>query len=140
MSKKKSKRVLTWIDTGIFPATVLFTCGYKYDEIVKTLKKEDAQDWVEGISGCKELIDDGHWFGLKRTFTNIETKEVQYFFYIILINKFDFSDDHYCKLAHECLHICQFLLPEILDRDREIEAEAYLHTHLMRQCLEAIRA
>jgi len=60
-------------------------------------------------------------------------------FYIILTEEFDFSDYAYCKLAHEVLHICQFILPDILNRDREYECEAYLHTHIMMQCLNQIR-
>jgi hypothetical protein len=31
------------------------------------------------------------------------------------------------------------MLPDILERDREIEAEAYLHTHLMRNILNTLR-
>lgn len=60
-------------------------------------------------------------------------------FYIYIGEEFKFTDYEYCKLAHEVLHICQFLLPDFLDRNREFESEAYLHTHLMEQCLKAIR-
>ena len=36
-------------------------------------------------------------------------------------------------LAHECLHVCQNLLPKHFVRDEEHEAEAYFHSHLMTQ-------
>lgn len=126
-------KVIEWFDTGIFPATVLFSCGFSYDELIKELNKNKATDWAYGISQDKELIDGGCWFGLKRTFKN------KSHFYIIITEKFKFEDEHYCKLAHEILHICQFFLPDVLDRDREIEAEAYLHTYLMRKCLKSLR-
>ena len=58
---------------------------------------------------------------------------------IIFIKIFDFSDWSMCTLAHECLHITQFMLPEILDRNREYECEAYLHTHIMEQALNKLR-
>jgi len=41
-------------------------------------------------------------------------------------------------LAHECLHLCQRILPIYLDRDQEHEAEAYFHGYLMRECLKII--
>ena len=61
------------------------------------------------------------------------------FYFIIFMEVFDFSDWHYIKLAHECLHICQFFLPTVSQREQEHECEAYLHTHLMQQALNALR-
>jgi hypothetical protein len=34
-------------------------------------------------------------------------------------------------LAHEVLHLCQEFLPNFLNRDEEMEAEAYFHSHVM---------
>jgi hypothetical protein len=136
--KNKRVKVLSYLDTGIFPATIMFASGMTYAEIAQHLKKSKAKDWLDCFmfSDVKETMES--WCALRRDMENIKTGEKKVFFYII-IGEFDFSDMAYCKLAHECLHICQFFLPDALDRTKEFEAEAYLHTHLMKQCLTALR-
>lgn len=131
-------KTLQYLDTGIFPATVLFSCGFTYEEIIKLLKKSEAKDWLDGFQGgeTKQIME--CWCAMRRDIENTKTGEKKTMFYII-IDGFDFSDMDYCKLAHEVLHICQFFLPDALDRNKEYEAEAYLHTHLMKQCLNHIR-
>jgi hypothetical protein len=37
-------------------------------------------------------------------------------------------------LAHEMLHVCQEFLPDFLNRNDEMEAEAYFHSYLMESC------
>lgn len=141
MQKKKTQlKVLHWLNTGIFPATILFSQGFSYDEINKMLTQKKAFDWKMGISNDKALIDGGKNFALHRTIyrKSNNTDEVE-LFYIIFRDCMTFTDYEYCKLAHEILHICQFLLPAILNRDREYECEAYLHTHIMQQCLKSLR-
>lgn len=128
---------LDYLNTGIFPATVLFSHGFSYKEIMKTLKKTKAKVWYNGIYEDRVLLEGGTWFALGREV--VEDGINKKLFYIILTEEFDFSDYSYCKLAHEVLHICQFVLPDILNRDREFECEAYLHTHIMMQCLKQIR-
>lgn len=133
MGKKVKNQSLGYLNTGIFPAIVMFSVGFSHKEIVKVLKDTDAKDWRKGIRGDLDLIEEAEWLAMKRLWKG------KRLFYIILKDCFNFKDISYCKLAHEVLHICQFVLPEMLERDREIEAEAYLHTHLMAQCLEQIR-
>ena len=49
---------------------------------------------------------------------------------------FDFSNtEDMITLAHECLHLCQRLLPIYLNRDEEMEGEAYFHSYLMREAV-----
>jgi hypothetical protein len=117
----------------------MFSCGFTYDEIMKLLKQKKAVEWEEGLRWDKGLIDKGTWFGLARTVENEKKDGYRHLYYVIIKPSFDYSDYEYCKLAHEVLHICQFLLPDILNRDREYECEAYLHTHLMQQCLSVLR-
>ncbi len=128
---------LRYLNTGIFSATILFSHGFSYKEIMKALKKTKAKEWYDGIYEDKVLLESGKSFALGREVT--ENGVSKKLFYIILTEEFDFSDYAYCKLAHEVLHICQFILPDILNRDREYECEAYLHTHIMMQCLNQIR-
>jgi len=133
-------KICEWLNTGIFEANVMFTVGMNHADIMMHLKnKKIARDWSLGISEDEKLIDNNNaWgFGLRRIIFNKANEKTLFY---IIIKRFDFkNDDHYCRLAHEILHICQFLLPDILNRDREFECEAYLHTHLMRQCLKAMR-
>lgn len=141
MASNKYK-VLHWLDTGIFPATIMFSCGFTYDEIMGLLKKKKADGWIKGIESeedIKLLNNDGSWgTAIKRTIENKKKKQSTTLYYII-VKDFDFSDGDYCKLAHEVLHICQFFLPDVLNRDDEHEAEAYLHTYIMQNCLKILR-
>jgi hypothetical protein len=143
MKQKLSPKLIQWIPMGMFPAYVMLSVGFTYDEIMKELGKlnsKDAECWKLGLSEDATLINDGNWFALRRTVTNRKNpKKTKTMHYVIFKERFDFSDLSMCKLAHEVLHICQFFLRDVLDRDREIEAEAYLHTYLMEQCLGELR-
>jgi hypothetical protein len=131
-------KIIRYLNTGIFPATVLFSMGFDYDGLMKHLKK--AGDWAAGIQDNKHVKEGKSWLGIRADVVNNKTGEARTYFYIILPRAFDLTDDEdYIKLSHEVLHICQFALPDWLDRDREFECEAYLHSHLMRQCLKEIR-
>lgn len=45
----------------------------------------------------------------------------------------------YVELAHEMVHVCQFVSKIYFDRSVELEAEAYLHTHLMSQAINFLK-
>jgi hypothetical protein len=135
----KSGKVIRWLDAGIWPATVLFSCGFGYDELIKRLKKVKANQWALGISEDRKLIESGNYFALKRTLSNSKEKREVTFFYIIIKKPFDFSDYMYCTLAHEILHIVQFMMPDMLDMEREYEAVAYTHTYFMEKILKILR-
>lgn len=133
-SKKESFKCLNWLNCGIFPPIIMFSCGFTYDEIVTSLNKtKTGKRWIPGFECEKHLVKEAEWLAIKSTYNKRK------YFYIYLKNPFDYSDEHYSKLAHEVLHICQWTLPDLLVRERENEAEAYLHTHLMMQCLSFIR-
>jgi len=146
MSSKVVK-FIEFLDMGIFPGTVLFAYGYEYDALIGTIdqqykKKVWASNqpfWSLGIRDDKDLIDKGNYMALRRVLSHGNTGEEKVLFYLIIKEQFKFTDYDMCKLAHELVHICQFFLPDILDRNREIEAEAYLHTHLMEQALKHLR-
>lgn len=136
---KISHKVQYFLDAGIFPATICFNCGFTYDEIIALLKKKKADEWVLPIENDKALVDSGNNFALARHMTNTKTGKQVSFFYIILIQRFKFTDYEMCVLAHEILHICQFFLKDVLDRNKETEAEAYFHTYLMENILKILR-
>lgn len=128
---------LRWLDFGIFFGGILFSHGLSNEEIIIDLKKVKAKEWLDAFNYANKTREFSNWCAHRTTYTS-EGKE-KHFSFIIIKDQFDFSDDHYTKLAHEVLHICQFTLPDYLNRDREFECEAYLHTHIMTQCLQAIR-
>lgn len=124
---------------GMFNGTLCFCVGFKYDELIEMFKKKKAVGWDIALRDDRKLISEAFAVAMGRTLENQKTgKKIQYY-YLYLRDCFDFSDYSYCVLAHEILHICQFFLPEVLDRNKEHEAEAYLHTWLMRECLKVIR-
>jgi len=137
--KKKAYKKIKCLDFGIFPGYVSFCYNTNYDDIVKYYTKIKADMWLAGIIDNKDLINSGSWLALSREIVNNKTKESKKLFYIIVPREFNFTDYDYAKLAHEVTHICQFYLPNVLNRDKEHEAEAYLHTHIMMQCLKVIK-
>lgn len=135
----KITKIIRTLNTGIFPASVMFSCGFTYDEITKFLKKTKCDDWLAGISDDKTLIDSGTYFALRRDLMNSKKGDEKRLFYIIITDQFKFTDYEMCKLAHEVLHITQFMMKDFLNPEREFECVAYTHTHLMRQCLKELR-
>lgn len=146
-TKPKKNHFIDFINMGCYPGCVLFCHGYTADEFIATLKKlyktgewkaeKGAQTWLLGIEDYD--FKDGKYWALRRVLEHPKYgKKICH--YILIFDDFKFTDEEMCKLAHECLHICQFYLPDVLERDKEIEAEAYLHTHLMRQCLNLLRS
>lgn len=128
-------KLIEFLNTGIFPATICLSVGFEYKELTAELINIGATGWVDSIHlpEDKNLIEGGKNFALRRDADGIV------YFWIIFVDEFEFSDYEMCKLAHEVLHICQFLLPDFLDPAREFECTAYTHTHIMDQCLKAMR-
>lgn len=133
------KKTIQYLNTGIFPATVMFVVGFTYDEVIKHTKKHKGDTWHIALSEDRVFWNNSNYAAMKRSIENTKTGEWVDHFIIKIKEPFTFSDYDYCKLAHEVLHICQYLLPKILNRDQENECEAYLHTHLMQQCLKELR-
>lgn len=147
-SKKKKNHFIDFLNMGCYPGCVFFCHGYSVDELYDTLRKlyktgawkeeMGVPIYLKALEGDEALLKDGKYFAIRRTLEHPKHgKKICHF--ILIFEEFKFTDDQMCKLAHECLHICQFYLPDVLDRNKEIEAEAYLHTHLMSQCLKLLR-
>lgn len=130
---KKSKKIIQCLNSGIFPCKVMFSVGFTYKEIVAYLKKSKANDWAEAIKDDEAHVNGGKYHSMRRYYNGAT------YFYVIITRQFDFSDWDMIMLAHEFVHTCQFMLPDILNRDNETECEAYLHTHLMTQALQHLR-
>lgn len=135
---KAQRKIIAFLDFGIFPGYCMLSSGFTFDEINKHLKRQKANEWIAGMSLDRDFFGTCNFMAMKRV---IEKKgeEEKHLYYINLRDGFDFSDYDMSKLAHEVLHICQYYLPDVLNRNKEQEAEAYFHTHLMRQALKELR-
>ncbi len=134
MNMEIERKLITYLNFGSFPGLIQFSSGFTYNEIMKIQKTDpESKEWRIALRPDKELIDSGDYWALKRRSRNID------YFFLIMVPPFSFSDKDYCILAHEVLHLCQFRLTGTLDRNTEVEAEAYTHTHIMEQCLKALR-
>lgn len=136
---KKGVRLVQYLDAGIFPFTVLLSVGFRYKKLYKHLKKTGAKGWAQAIKNDRELVNQNNYLALWRGVTLPKNGITTDYSFIIITDFFDFSDEEMVKLAHEVLHICHFALPKILNIEKEFEAYAYLHSHLMRQCLKHLR-
>lgn len=121
------KKHLHTLDAGIYPFKIVLSSGFTYDELCRELKKQKCDMWLTGLKNDKKFIDSGKNFALKRTISGGK-HDGSILFYIIFRDQFKFTDYWYVKLAHE-----------ILERDREYESEAYLHSHIMEQALKKFR-
>lgn len=127
-----------YLNAGIFPFTVMLVVGYNYDELCEALDRTNAFGWKEAIKEDKDRINSTAYQTMARYVSKDDEPAVEYFF-IYLKNQFRFTDWDMCMLAHEVLHVCQFAMKDILNMEREYEAVAYTHTHLMTQCLKELR-
>jgi len=143
MNKKDlSDKILCWYDMGIFPAHLMFSCGFTQDELNMHLKRKKAKQWIAGMAAeiNTSLFNGKAWgWAVRHVIKHDQTGEEVTLFHVHIRDKFDFSDESFIKLAHEIVHVCQFFLPDVLNRDREYEAEAYLHTYLMRNIIKDLR-
>lgn len=143
MPKKKTitiKKIIRFLNFGIFPGTVCFCSGFTVQEIIsklKTKKYKELEEYAECLND--EQILNAKFSYFAHSAEMVKNDDTIRIYFIILIPPFLFEDSSYVILAHEVLHICQFFLKNILDRKNEIEAEAYLHSHLMTQALKELR-
>lgn len=134
-------KALAILNTGIFPNPVLFSCGHTYEELLKILARKKQKYWIQGLMQVDlgAVLSTVLAYAVAELVVDEKSNKRQTMYYILVRDPFKFTDIEYVTLAHEVLHICQFYLPELLDRGKESEAEAYLHSHLMEQCLKALR-
>ena len=145
-TKDKAHQTIDFLNNGQFHGDVMFLYGMNYDEIIASIKKLSKgknpidPDWLMGINSEEDrrVITEAHACALKREKV-VDDVVVKTMFYIVIKDKFKFTPDDYITLSHEVVHQCQFYLPYLLNRDVEIEAEAYYHSHIMRQCLRIMK-
>jgi hypothetical protein len=131
---RKKASVISYIPFYVYPSGVTFTNGFTYDEVVKELKKQKQFEWLDAFQSEADFFKQSNYAASK-----IYAKDGKIYCFIFTKEHFRFTDEDYVKLAHECLHITNYYLKDILDRDVEHEAEAYFHSHLMNMCLQTLR-
>jgi hypothetical protein len=139
----KGKGILTFLNFGIVPGHCMFVCGMDEKQALKRFRKEylscdDSDVWDKSLSN---IIEDEsvttNFYACDATFVKDGRNHRTYF--IFFKEEWGGTDGSYVILAHEVLHVVQFFSAHVFDRTKEIEFEAYLHTHLMSQCLDAIQ-
>lgn len=137
--KSKAKKYIEYLDCGIFPIGVALLYNQSIEDARNHFSKSKQWDWFAGLAGEEKFFEQYKNFALKSTLEeSTGRKETKELYYIVLNQPFTRKNIDYVIIAHEVLHLCQFILPKILDRNKEIEAEAYLHSHLMTQILNII--
>lgn len=121
---------------------VMLCCRMRQVELEKHFENlgEDWSNWLLGIKG--ENFGSGEAWGEQYCTTIFnDANESRRLNYIMLYDGFNFAKDYdYCALAHEVLHLLQFALPRFgIDMHKETESTAYIHTHVMSECLEVLR-
>jgi len=134
-------KTVTWANFGMFPGWVGVSSGYDYEELQAYFKKKRLFNRYGLVMKSHEEMfsRNNNGFAIYQEIQDTKTKEIEGLYFVVLRHPYDFSDEAYITLAHELIHIVQFFAPTVFDRNTERESEAYLHTHLMRQCLAAFR-
>lgn len=139
MSRQTTKKAFEIFDVGIWPCSICFSAGYTYDQLLTHLKSDEKlEPFAVALDGEAEVFKNSYYCAISRKVERGGHEENLYF--ISLHNPFDFTNHYnFCQLAHEVLHICQFMLPYFLDMEKEIEAVAYTHTFIMDKCLSVMK-
>ena len=131
MKKKQTKKsAVHSLNHGIFFGTTVLLYNMTFGEIMLELN----EGWRLGLEEDKDLIETGGNMLLKR----VSTKQSYYY---LILKEFNFTDHDMAVLAHELIHLCQFLLPEHnVELEKETECVAYFHTYMMNQVLTFLRS
>lgn len=129
------KKAFVFIKNGIFHGYTLFVCGYSYKQMLDRLNEYEEKSWFNAVnhSKAKELFEDAH------ACCRVEINDSINFPIVFIRNGFRNKRDDFVVLAHELIHLNQFYLSDFIDRNKEIECEAYFHTYMMNECLNALK-
>ena len=98
---------------------------------------------IKTVSRSKELLremlnDSPETFDTFNGFHQYDEEFKKIGLRVIWMNKVGTLRDFYATLSHELLHLCQTFLPRYLNRNVELEAEAYFHSNLLRAISEEV--
>lgn len=141
MKKSAAVRTLGFIDNGCYFGNVLVNVGYTKQEVIDWLisrqnNPKGINEWVEVLKQTEIIEKSLAQCSVQEWHNGPHMKIMPIIWFK---NPFSFTDKEMVILAHEIVHLCQMYLADYLRRDREFEAEAYYHSHIMQQCLNLIR-
>lgn len=125
------KKTIKIFPNGSYYGNILFTCGYSFDEIIARLLTLPDINWAVAVSLSVDWLSKQDYGCI---YEHLDGED-----YYIIYFKSPFSEGEEAILSHEVVHLCQFCLPGLLDRNKECEAEAYHHQYVMEQCLKALK-
>lgn len=127
------------INYGSFPGVSYFSCGFTYNELMKMFKKQKLSHYIAALESVKYLFDEDHTEAFVAQRKVGECGNDVFVEFIILKEKFDFSDTHHATLSHEIIHAVTNTLSDVLDIVKENEAFAYTHSHVLSQCYSLLK-
>lgn len=130
---KKRKSAIGFVDTGIYPYEVLISSNYT-SEYIESWLSENTGDVAYKMSLNTVDLD----AYTCKTISSTCQFESEHLFveprYIVILNNLNLKNvESHISIAHECLHLVQFISNEVHSLGRELEGEAYLHSYLMRK-------
>lgn len=121
VANTKDSKIMKWVEFGMFPGGMMFIQNMSHKEVSSQLRKGAAKE----LKKCKDVFK-------SENPTVLRFQKGSREFLMVFQKGCDLNDlTDVVTLAHECLHICQMLLPDFLNRDEEQECEAYFHSYLM---------
>ncbi len=133
----KDSKIIEWLDMGCYPGYVMFVQNFTLPEVIKHCKKVKAKEWLPALD--HQLYKDCWGQCNHVEIENTKTNQIKNLYFIILHKGLDVTSiEDLVNLSHEVLHLCQFYLPGVLDRNKEHEAEAYFHTYMMNQIIKCV--
>lgn len=133
---------------------LIVICGYNCEEVINWFENQDVgpakkdlksiksfyqtkAEWISFFKDHKEDIDgldkdgDGSGHGMYIYRELVSDKGCKARAIILKYGWSPYEPTNMRTLAHEMLHVCQEFLSQYLNRDNEMEAEAYFHSYLM---------
>jgi hypothetical protein len=134
-----SKKGWDFVKLGHFPASCLVAYNMTHKELCSALKRRKYPDWVAALEGDERRFEDNTCYGMWRS-AKRGNKTTNCFF-ILLKDYVKLNDFGYTLIAHEVLHVVQFV-SEFVSANviEEKESSAYLHSHLMTETIKIVRS
>lgn len=128
------------IDFGMFKNEVLVALNCNYDQLLQWVTKNADKLYLATVKDEDNalIIKNGSGLTVCQTFSH--PKHYDQTRYIIWLRSLDMRSNYDISvLFHEITHLSQFFLPKVLDRNKEIEAEAYFVGYVAKQIMDIVR-
>lgn len=139
----KNKNSRSWIrsrckfmDHGIWHGHTLVMVGLDLEQVRRSWPDSI---WIKTIADDKDFVQAAAEPACKAMAMMRRGDDGRFYYYLWLRDVIDPSNPRdMIVLAHELVHIVSFLLSGILNRNQEVEAEAYTHTYFMDKVVDLV--